>query len=88
MAWTGVVRAKPMLLVKSRIHCESSGVSASNDFGRFLSEVSCAILGMSAGCCTNKSRDAEARSNALHRKLRAGPGATLDVLSCTLPTAR
>jgi hypothetical protein len=43
IACTGVVRAKPMLWVKSSIHADNSGVSASKDFGCFFSVVSGAI---------------------------------------------
>lgn len=35
MPWTGVVRVKLICWAKSRIHCESSGVRASKDFGFF-----------------------------------------------------
>jgi hypothetical protein len=44
MACTGVVLAKPLLCAKSRIHVESSGVSASKDLGFFSTAGSCAIL--------------------------------------------
>lgn len=39
IACTGVVRAKPMLCVKSSTHGDNSGVKASNDFGFFSVEL-------------------------------------------------